>query len=95
MSKKMKLRLKDIKVKSFVTDIHNPGKVRAGGTVGTWGETCDPPTCLPECIPPSEPTWCGQPECETRQTVKPMATCYPEGCMETVAPCLTSPQIPC
>jgi hypothetical protein len=94
MSKKMKLRLEEIKVKSFVTDIDSPGKVRAGGTVGTIGETCDPPTCLPDCLPPTLPTWCNQAGCETRFTVKPMETCYPEGCLHTVGGCL-SENVPC
>ncbi|MCP5108053.1 MAG: hypothetical protein GY950_31995 [bacterium] len=69
MSKKMKLRLNDIKVKSFVTTIGSTGNVRAGGTIAVTCElqytclhgcsgdtTCPTDGPEPAChLPPSDP----------------------------------------
>lgn len=89
MSKKMKLRLEDIKVKSFVTTIGSPGKVRAGGTV----VTCDNGhTCLPGCpLDSIEYTYCEGPVgCPYPPSDPNRNTCGPT-CEETCHMCTFKP----
>lgn len=94
MSKKMKLRLPNLNVQSFVTSIENPQNVKAGGII--IGETdLGGPSCPGPCITQTCHTWCEEkdPRCKLEFSEPHIETC-PDSCLCTQINCL-SVQVPC
>jgi len=94
MSKKMKLRLPSLNVRSFITSIENPQDVKAGGIVST--ETCvGGPSCPGPCITQTCYTWCDEvePRCKKVFSQDYIETC-PESCLCSQINCL-SENVPC